>query len=267
MSAKAKDKNEISFPYLRRFNGIMSGVHLVQAVLMLVAGLSIASISRFRLPLTSNYLSYDVVTQRLVSMARHVGSLQIGPIVSSFLFLSALFHLLTVLPGLNGVYNRHIEKGINPFRWIEYALSSSVMIVLIAMLFGVYDLASLIMVFALNATMNLMGLLMEVHNQGAPRTRWTSFMIGCFSGAVPWAVVLMYFLGGGNFSRIPWFVYAILGTYFVFFNLFPVNMVLQYRKIGKWADYRYGERGYILLSLVAKSLLAWLVFFGTFQPT
>ena len=244
----------------------MSGVHLLQAVLMLVAGLSIASISRFRLPLTSNYLSYNFVTQRLVSMARHVGSLQIGPIVSSFLFLSALFHLLTVLPGLNGVYNRHIEKGINPFRWFEYALSSSVMIVLIAMLFGVYDLASLVMVFALNATMNLMGLMMEVHNQDAPRTRWTSFMIGCFSGAVPWAVVLMYFLGGGNFSRIPWFVYAILGTYFVFFNLFPVNMVLQYRKIGKWADYRYGERGYILLSLVAKSLLAWLVFFGTFQP-
>ena len=231
----------------------MSGVHLAQAVLMLVAGLSIASITRFRLPLTSSFLSYDVAAQRLVSMARHVSSLQIGPIVSSFLFLSALFHLLTVLPGLNGVYNRHIEKGINPFRWFEYALSSSVMIVLIAMLFGVYDLASLIMVFALNATMNLMGLMMEVHNQDAPRTRWTAFIIGCFSGAVPWAVVLTYFLGGGSFSRIPWFVYSILGMYFVFFNLFPVNMVLQYRKIGKWADYRYGERGYILLSLVARA--------------
>jgi len=267
MSAKAKANGSITFPYLRRFNGIMSGVHLLQAVLMLVAGLSIASVSRFRLPLTSNFLSFDVAAQRLVSMARHVGSLPIGPIVSTFLFLSALFHLLTVLPGLNGVYNRHIEKGINPFRWFEYALSSSVMIVLIAMLFGVYDLASLIMVFALNATMNLMGLMMEMHNQGAPRTRWTAFVIGCFSGAVPWAVILMYFLGGGNFDRIPWFVYAILGTYFVFFNLFPVNMVLQYRRIGRWADYRYGERGYILLSLVAKSVLAWLVFFGTFQPS
>jgi hypothetical protein len=96
MSAKASKKSDISFPYLRRFNGIMSGVHLVQAVLMLFAGLSIASISRFRLPLTSSYLSYDVAAQRLVSLARHVGSLQIGPIVSSFLFLSALFHLLTV---------------------------------------------------------------------------------------------------------------------------------------------------------------------------
>jgi hypothetical protein len=135
------------------------------------------------------------------------------------------------------------------------------------MLFGVYDIASLIMIAALNATMTMMGLMMELHNQGSTRTRWTSFVIGCFSGAVPWAVVLMYFFGGGNFSRIPWFVYAILGTYFVFFNLFPVNMVLQYRKTGRWADYRYGERGYILLSLIAKSLLAWLVFFGTFQPS
>ena len=77
----------------------------------------------------------------------------------------------------------------------------------------------------------------------------------------------MYFFGGGRFSQIPWFVYAILGTYFVFFNLFPVNMVLQYRRIGKWSDYRYGERGFILLSLVAKTVLAWLVFFGTFQPS
>jgi len=57
MSAKAKDKGGISSPSLRKFNGIISGVHLRQAVLMLVAGLSIASISHFRLPLTSNFLS------------------------------------------------------------------------------------------------------------------------------------------------------------------------------------------------------------------
>jgi hypothetical protein len=40
-------------------------------------------------------------------------------------------------------------------------------------------------------------------------------------------------------------------------------MVLQYRRIGKWADYVYGESTYILLSLVAKSALAWQVFAGT----
>ncbi|MGM0366505.1 MAG: heliorhodopsin HeR [Actinomycetota bacterium] len=140
------------------------------------------------------------------------------------------------------------------------------MIVIIAMLFGVYDLGSIILIIGLNATMNLCGLSMEIHNQTTPKTNWTSFIIGSFAGALPWVIVLMYFLGGGNFSRIPWFVYAIFGSYFLFFNLFPANMVLQYKKVGRWKDYLYGERGYILLSLFAKTLLAWLVFAGTMQP-
>merc|ERR1711990_707548 len=107
---------------------------------------------------------------------------------------------------------------------------------------------------------------MEVINQYTQDTDWSSFWFGCFSGAAPWVVVLMYFLGGGNFGEIPGFVYGILVAYAVFFNTFPVNMYLQYKKYGKWADYRYGEMGYIVLSLVSKSLLAWIVFGGTQQP-
>ena len=50
---------------------------------------------------------------------------------------------------------------------------------------------------------------------------------------------------------------------FAFFNVFALNQWLQYRARGRWADYLVGERGYIILSLVAKSLLAWQVFGGT----
>jgi hypothetical protein len=39
-----------------------------------------------------------------------------------------------------------------------------------------------------------------------------------------------------------------------------VNQALQYKRVGRWRDYRYGERWYLWLSLVAKSLLAWQVF-------
>jgi hypothetical protein len=81
----------------------------------------------------------------------------------------------------------------------------------------------------------------------------------------------MYFLGSvvkssSVIENIPWFVFAIFGIYFFLFNLFPVNMVLQYKKVGRWRDYLYGERAYIILSLVAKSLLAWVVFAGTLRP-
>ena len=48
--------------------------------------------------------------------------------------------------------------------------------------------------------------------------------------------------GSGNFDKVPWFVWAIIGTYFVAFNTFPINMILQYKKVGKWKDYIYGER-------------------------
>src|SRR5690606_37129584 len=111
------------------------------------------------------------------------------------------------------------------------------------MLCGVYDLASLIMLFALNACMILFGLIMEVHNQTTQKTNWLSFIFGCFAGIIPWIVIAMYFLGASKASTgvIPEFVYAILISLFISFNVFAVNMVLQYKKVGKWSDYTFGE--------------------------
>ncbi len=264
-------KSNITFPYLRRFNGVMAGLHFVQAVFMLVMGLTITQIKDFKLPVDYYFQSFDTEKMRLFVDADVIGSIPIGAFVSVFLFLSAIAHFLVVLPGINKFYNTSLEKGINYFRWYEYALSSSVMIVIISMLFGAKDIGTIVAIVGLNATMNLLGLMMELHNQTTEKTSWTSFVIGSFSGAIPWVVILLYFLGSAVktpdvLDQIPWFVYAIFGTYFVLFNLFPINMVLQYKKVGRWKDYLYGERGYIMLSLVAKSLLAWLVFAGTMQP-
>jgi len=51
-------------------------------------------------------------------------------------------------------------------------------------------------------------------------------------------------------------------TEFIFFNCFALNQYFQYRQVGKWKDYLYGERVYITLSFVAKSALAWQIFAG-----
>lgn len=259
-------ESKISFTYLRKFNGVMFVLHLLQAVLMLWLGLTLANIANFKLPFTVSFLTYDQNLKALVTDTKNIGNLPIGAMVSIFLFISALAHFLIILPKVNNFYNSRLSMGINYFRWFEYALSSSVMIVIIAMLFGVYDLGSIILIIGLNATMNLCGLLMEIHNQTTEKINWSAFIVGSIAGVFPWIIILMYFLGGGNYSQVPWFVYAIFGMYFIFFNLFPINMVLQYKKVGRWKDYLYGERGYIILSLVAKSLLAWLVFAGTMQP-
>ncbi|MDY0345877.1 MAG: heliorhodopsin HeR [Bacilli bacterium] len=256
---------------LRRFNVIMGFLHLIQAIAMVIlAGTVIQKIAEFQPNIVQFYIAYDPLQQALVVESKYLFALPFGVLVSVFLFISAGAHALISLPNPTyRIYESDLGKGINRFRWFEYALSSSVMIVLIATLFGVKDIASLILIFVVNATMNLFGLVMEQLNVGADKKnlKWGPFVWGSIAGIAPWVVILVYMFGTGNLGQIPWFVWAIVGTYFVAFNTFPVNMILQYLKVGKWSNYLYGERVYIILSLVAKSVLAWLVLFGAMQPS
>ena len=256
----------ISNSSLRRFNIIMGCLHFVQGGFMLFVALYFDKARNFTPSIISNYLTFDVTQMRLVTVSEKLFPLPFALLVAAFLFISAIAHLIIVLPKTNAIYNRGLEKGINPFRWYEYALSSSIMIVLISVLFGVYDISTLILIFALNASMNLFGLLMEKINQYTAKTSWSPFVFGSIAGIAPWIVILLNAFGNSNPAKVPWFVYAIISSYFIFFNLFPINMILQYKKIGKWSSYIYGERVYIILSLVAKSVLAWLVFSGIMQP-
>jgi hypothetical protein len=262
----AKVTKVINYNSLRRFNLIMGILHFVQGCAMLFFALSITKIHDFTRPVISNFLAFDVTKMALVTQSKEIWNVPFAVLVSLFLFLSALFHFIIVSPAGNRVYNRDLGKGMNKFRWYEYSLSSSLIIFLIALLFGVYDLGALIAIFVLNASMNLFGLLMEEINQFTEKTKWSPFVFGTIAGLTPWVIIIISAFGNGNFDKVPWFVYAIVGSYFVFFNLFPINMILQYKKVGKWANYIYGERGYIILSLVAKSVLAWLVFSGVMQP-
>lgn len=262
-----RKRRQITSGYLKRFNLAMGLLHLIQGGLMLFFALTIDQIQAFKTPVWSYFLEFNTELMRLVTRPEQIGEVPFGMFVSFFLLLSALAHFIIVMPKTNQIYNRDLQKGINIFRWYEYSLSSSLMIILIAMLFGVYDIGALIAIFILNASMNWFGLLMEKINQYTEKTSWSPFVFGCIAGVGPWIVIIMHALGNADPAEVPWFVYAIIGSYFVFFNLFPINMVLQYKKVGRWSDYLYGERGYIILSLVAKSVLAWLVFAGVMQPT
>jgi hypothetical protein len=256
MDIEARIKN------LRIFNLVMGFLHLAQGVVILVLT------TGFALPINTAFLTFQPATRVLQPVIETLVKVPLGPLVAVFLLLSALAHFLIASPGIFPWYKKNIQKGINYARWYEYSISASLMVVLIGLLCGMYDLAALIMAFALTAVMNLCGLIMEVHNQTTQKTSWLSFNIGCIAGIVPWIAIAIYFFG--SLSRpggqAPAFVYAILPSLFVFFFTFALNMFLQYKKVGPWKDYLYGERVYIILSLVAKSLLAWQIFAGTLRP-
>lgn len=250
------DEEDIKFRKLRNFNLAMGVLHLFQAILMLVLS------NDFSLPLTYTEPVYDMASNSITPMAMDITMLRIGPMVALFLLISATAHFLIGTVAYKW-YVRNLGRHMNLARWFEYSLSASLMMVIIAMLVSIYDFGTLLALFTLTAVMNLMGLMMEIHNQTTQKTNWTSFYIGCLAGFVPWVVVFVPLIMAAS---VPNFVIAIFVSIAIFFNLFAVNMWLQYKKVGKWKDYLYGERMYIVLSLVAKSLLAWQVFAGTLRP-
>lgn len=245
---------------LRRYNLTAGFLHLAQGIAVLILS------KDFLLPISGSFLQFNQASQSLEPATATLFNLSLPLLIAIFFFLSATAHF-SIVTFYQNQYVKLLAKGINRARWIEYALSASIMIVAISLLVGVYDFMSLVMLFSLAAIMNLMGLVMEVHNQTTRKTSWLSYWIGCLAGLVPWIVIAFYlWLGADQGSSAPTFVYWIFISIFVFFNCFAVNMVLQYKKIGPWKNYLYGEFVYIILSLVAKSLLAWQVFAGTLRP-
>jgi len=176
---------EIQFNRLRRFNAFMCVLHLIQAALIFAL---------------SNSYSVNITTSFLKSSAagspstvtEHLASLRMGPMVAVFLLISAVAHFIMASPIGFKWYVRNLKKGINYLRWYEYALSASLMVVLIGMLSGVYDAPTLVVLFALTAVMNLCGLMMEKHNQTTEKTDWTAYIFGCIAWESYTSVCIRY---------------------------------------------------------------------------
>jgi hypothetical protein len=251
----AMDASHIQFLALRRANLLVGLLHVAQAVLILALS------NDFSLPVTGAFL--DGPPGSAAAPQEHLLDVPVGPLVAVFLALAALDHLAVASPWFVAWYERNLRRERNKARWWEYAVSASIMVALIAMLAGISSVFALLALLAVNAAMIFFGLLMETVNPDRATANWTPYACGLFAGAVPWLIIAIAIGGAEADGSVPGFVYGIFISLFVLFNSFALNMALQYRRVGPWRDYLYGERAYILLSLTAKSLLAWQVFGST----
>ncbi|MFC1893898.1 heliorhodopsin HeR [Chloroflexota bacterium] len=236
---------------LRIWNIVVGLILAAQAVMIAILT------NNFSLPVTATFMSGPPGT---AAELYHLFDIQTGWGVFTFLAISAAALLTIASPGVFTWYKRNLLDSRNYGRWIEYFFSSSIMIVLISQICGISDIAALLAIFGINASMILFGALQEKYEKpGKPNL--LSFWFGCFAGAIPWVAIVIFVWAPGLSNSPPGFVYGIIASLFVFFNCFAVNMILQYKQVGPWGDYLFGEKVYIILSLTAKALLAWQVFF------
>ena len=242
---------------IRRYNLIAGFFHLAQMAVVLVLA------NDFSLPIVARYMS-DAPGSGEFDQPTPLLETPVGLAVALFLGLSAFFHFLVASPQFFGRYSTGLTQNRNYFRWVEYSISSSVMIVLIAQICGVTDVTAIIAIFGVNASMIMFGWLQEKYETPG-NGGWLPFIFGCIAGIVPWVGLMFYVLsiGGDLETTAPAFVLGIVISLFVLFNTFAIVQYLQYKKVGKWSDYMRGEKTYITLSLVAKSALAWQIFAST----
>ena len=152
-----------------------------------------------------------------------------------------------------------------PHRWLEYAVSASIMMVCILLLTGITDFWTLLFAFTLCAGTQAMGYLGERE----PRS-WLYFYVGCFLMLPIWTVVYYSFYKSmaDAVKDPPTFVYWIVWTLLLLFMCFAVvDYGLRRRwqwlvRLGAGVPWVGAEYMYMILSLTAKSLLAWQIFFG-----
>lgn len=247
---------ENSLLRLRKLNIIAGFLHLVSFVAILALS------NDASLPVNAIYLT-DAPGTGNFSSPINLLNLNIGYMVAAFMALSAFFHFFVASPKMFSKYTDGLAHHINKYRWIEYSLSSSIMIIVILQLNGTADYIALLAIFGVNVCMILFGWLQERYTTPGDGDM-LPFWFGCIAGSIPWIATVINIVSpnGPADASTPVFVYGIVISLFLLFNSFAIVQWKQYKANGKWADYLYGERRYIILSFIAKSLLAWQVFAG-----
>lgn len=184
----------------------------------------------------------------------------VGVLVAVYFLAAALNHGLSAT-ALRRAYAAELTAGRNQIRWAEYAVSAPILMLLVALLTGVRAVTALVVIGAATTVMVVCGWMQEALNPPARRTTtMVPFWSGVVASAVPWTIVAVHMLQASGDQDYGLSTFLSL---FILWAGFGVNQWLQYRQVGRWSDYLYGEQTYLVLSLVAKSALAWLIVTGS----
>lgn len=279
---------------LRGWNVLCYVLHLGQAIAAVIYTTQLENARNFRTPLQTNYAIWNKTTGP-AHANQNIAEIPFAALACAVPFISFLAHfLLSYDWAMKQRYEQSILQFYNTARWVEYAVSSTLMFFLICLLFSIYDLTSLLALSCMNATTMYCGYLMEQGNRLKlqqlqenytklkllrPDLSWTPFTVGASIGIVQWALLYSTFSSIDN--TMPIIIWALIFTYFILYMVFAVNMAVMYWSCTRVATtsfttptlkyaprqlYYISERVYMMLSLTSKSILVWLIMFGVNQP-
>ncbi len=248
---------------LKQLNYIAAALLILQAVIILV----VSSSSSGARPINTEFISEDTLASAsagkpvMAQAAHQLFQLNLAYLVAAFLLVSGIWFLLSSTR-FNNFYQRDLKMGKNRLRWFGFAAWSSLVMLAIAILVGVYNISSLLMIIGLSVTAAILWLLKETVRPA----NWLNYWVGLGASVLPWIIVLIYAWSAHAYgTSLPTYVDWVIISMLLGFAALAVNFGFQSQKIGRWEDYLYGEKMFIVLAVVIQSALAWQLYAGTLR--
>jgi hypothetical protein len=241
------------------WNKILALLYLVQGGLILLLS------TTQHIPVFANYLAADPLATGTklagVTAVEHLFDVNVAYLVAAICFVFAVAHALagTVLKKR---YQNALSAAGSSWRWGTYAVGFGGVMVLIALLCGVRDIASLILVFGLTLTASVAaGVAERVGTRGAVQT------VGFLAYGLAWLALAVYLVNAAIYNgNVSGFVYWLFVSTLVLTFMLALTLRVQQLGRGQWANYLFAERRYLLLSFITVTAVVWQVFVGLLQP-
>jgi|GEM_PF-1385757 len=251
---------------IKKLNYWLAFLYGAQAIAIVLLG------NKISVPITAQYPALDTLGSeaaghQLVGGAfRHLFDMELGWAVATFLIVFATIRYMAARktrvqdqPGT--------DRGVSAMRWMSFGLGGGVIVLTIALLTGIYEIGTLLALFALTAMSAVLAFAAEVvidRNKGM----WTRMArvlgnLSVVSLALPWVVFAIAAIGTALWNgHLPVYLYSIYGCVALLFFGTVLATYFYFARQGRWADPLYAERSFMLLELLTASFLAWQVFAG-----
>ena len=250
------------FSQFKTWNLALAVINAAQAVAIYM----LSKANRGVYPITTNYTTTDNLASTptntvVVNATRHLLDVHVVWLIVAYFAVAAITHL-SLATWYRRKYQNDLKNEVNRARWIEYILTNGIMLLVISYLVGISDISTLVAIFVLSALMNMVALKMELLTLRGIKPSRLSYVISVIAGLTPWLILAIYAFGAHQFGAVglPKFVYLILAIQFVLSLLCAVNTNRRFKATGRWNDYLFAEKVYMVLGLIGKAALAWLVF-------
>jgi uncharacterized membrane protein YhdT len=178
-----------------------------------------------------------------------------------FVFITALFHFISF--GFKKYLENAVLKQNNTLRWVEYSVTSSLMLLALLYSTGEKQMDVLILSVIVNMITMLLGNVIEQSKQNCYKTSVQITIYAWVLYLAVWFILIRCAVNTlKNNDGVPKWIPIIISLEALFFTSFGI---VQAYFIANKISFEKAEVSYTILSFVSKTLLALIVFTGVIQ--